>query len=169
MASSLCIHLQIQFLIVEINANFIVNLLNNDNREANGCSDNIAKSGTNMFSGFCCFWFPPDCILDQFRLDALGTVFFFFFLYSQCHNSVAPLFYSIPVSQKIKKKWTLQKIPLLLDYLLNNNHIQQQYGLPHYLTRISYTSYVLSPSNCELVGFTPINGVNRPMGYQLIV
>ena len=55
MALSLCIHLQIQFLIVEINAYFIVNLPNNDNREANGCADNIAKRGTNMFSGFCCF------------------------------------------------------------------------------------------------------------------
>ena len=121
------------------------------------------------------------CFPDFVVFDSPLTVFqislglmpwalcFFFFLYAQCHNSVAPLFYSIPVSQKRKKKWASQKIPLLLDYHLNNNHIRQQYGLPHYLTRKSYTSYVLSPGNCELVGFTPINGVNRPMGYQLIV
>ena len=40
------------------------------------------------FPDFVVFDSPLDCILYQFRLDALGTVYFFF-LYAQCHNSVA--------------------------------------------------------------------------------
>lgn len=101
---NLCIQLQISHLHIEIDASFVVDMLNCDNRsskylspliddcrvllgkiphhkiqhcfrEANRCADNLAKKGADMEQDFISFVNPPDCIIEQVRLDALGTVY----------------------------------------------------------------------------------------------
>ena len=51
--------------------------------EANRCADALARMGAGMLSDFVSFDSAPVCILEQIRLDALGT------LYSRrCNSSV---------------------------------------------------------------------------------
>ena len=94
----------IQSLNIELDASMIINLLCNNNRffrtlspliddfrvllirilhhkiqhniqEANRCADTLARMGARMLFDFVSFVIPPSCILDQIRIDALGTIY----------------------------------------------------------------------------------------------
>ena len=74
-------------------------------REVNQRADSLARIGAELDVDFISFDVPPDCVLDQIRLDALGTLYCRRFTSSSSSlwflsNNIS----SLPKKKKKKKK-----------------------------------------------------------------